>query len=44
MLLASGGGLIMADHMPFSMVYQVMAACMLPGVLTTLLAPEPDIT
>ena len=43
MLLASGGGLIMADHMPFSMVYLVMAACMLPGVLTTLLAPEPDI-
>ena len=43
MLLASGGGLIMADHMPFSMVYQVMAACLLPGVLTTLLAPEPDI-
>ena len=43
MLLASGGGLIMADHMPFSMVYQIMAACMLPGVLTTLLAPEPDI-
>jgi len=43
MLLASGGGLIMADHMPFSMVYQVMAACMMPGVLTALLAPEPDI-
>jgi PAT family beta-lactamase induction signal transducer AmpG len=43
MLLASGGGLILADHMPFSMVYLVMAACMLPGVLTTLLAPEPDI-
>jgi len=42
MLLASGGGLIMADHMPFSMVYVIMAACMLPGVLTTLLAPEPD--
>jgi PAT family beta-lactamase induction signal transducer AmpG len=40
MLLASGGGLIMADHMPFFMVYQVMAACMLPGVVTTLLAPE----
>jgi PAT family beta-lactamase induction signal transducer AmpG len=43
MLLASGGGLIMADHMSFSMVYQVMAACMLPGVLTTLMAREPDI-
>ena len=43
MLLASGGGLIMADHMPFSTVYLIMAACMLPGVLTTLLAPEPEI-
>lgn len=44
MLLASGGGLILADHIPFSMVYLMMAACMLPGVLTTLLAPEPEIT
>jgi len=43
MLLASGGGLIIADHISFSMVYQVMAACMLPGVLTTLFAPEPEI-
>ncbi len=43
MLLASGGGLIMADHVPFSMVYQIMAACMLPGVATTLLAPEPEV-
>ena len=43
MLLASGGGLIMADHIPFSMVYLIMAACILPGVLTTLLAPEPEI-
>jgi len=41
MLLASGGGLIMADHMPFSMVYLIMAGCLLPGVLTTLMAPEP---
>ncbi len=41
MLLASGGGLIMADHMPFSMVYQVLAACMVPGIVTTLLTPEP---
>ncbi len=42
MLLASGGGLIMADHMPFSLVYLIMALCLLPGILTTLLAPEPD--
>jgi len=44
MLLAGGGGLIMADHMPFSSVYLIMAACMLPGLLTTLLTPEPEIT
>lgn len=43
MLLASGGGLIMADHMPFSFVYQIMAVCMLPGIVTTLLAHEPAI-
>ena len=41
MLLASGGGLIMADHLSYTMVYQVMAACMLPGILVTMLAPEP---
>jgi PAT family beta-lactamase induction signal transducer AmpG len=43
MLLASGGGLIMADHMSFSMVYAIMAACILPGVITTMLAPEPEV-
>ena len=41
MLLASGGGLIMADHMSFSGVYIIMAACMGVGVITTLLTPEP---
>jgi PAT family beta-lactamase induction signal transducer AmpG len=44
MLLAAGGGLIMADHMPFSKVYLIMAFCMLPGVLTTLLTPEPAVS
>lgn len=43
MLLASGGGLILADHVSFAVVYLIMAACMLPGLLTTLLAPEPEI-
>lgn len=41
MLLASGGGLILADHISFSLVYLAMAACMIPGVLTTLMTPEP---
>lgn len=44
MLLASGGGLIMADFMSFKTIYLIMAACMLPGVITTLLTPEPEIT
>jgi PAT family beta-lactamase induction signal transducer AmpG len=43
MLLASGGGLILADHMSFRMVYLIMAACMAPGIITTLLAREPEI-
>ena len=41
MLLASGGGLILADHMSFGQVYQLMAGFMLIGVVTTLFAPEP---
>jgi PAT family beta-lactamase induction signal transducer AmpG len=41
MLLATGGGLILADHMPFSMVYAIMAACLIPGLITTLMTPEP---
>ncbi len=43
MLLASGGGLILADHLPFSLVYMIMAAGLLPGVLTTVLTPEPAV-
>jgi PAT family beta-lactamase induction signal transducer AmpG len=44
MLLSSGGGLIMADHMSFNAVYFIIAACMLPAVFTTLLTPEPYVT
>ena len=43
MLLASGGGLILADHLSFKMVYLIMAVCMLPAIITTLLTPEPSI-
>jgi PAT family beta-lactamase induction signal transducer AmpG len=42
MMLSSGGGLILADHMAWSNVYLLMAAFMLPCLLATLLAPEPD--
>ncbi len=41
MLLSSGGGLILADYLPWSMVYLILAACMLPCLAATLLAPEP---
>lgn len=41
MLLASGGGLILADYIPFSQVYYLMAVMMLIGIVTTLLAREP---
>ncbi len=43
MLLASGGGLILADRMSFEAVYLIMAACILPCLVTTLLAPEPRV-
>ncbi len=43
MLLASGGGLILADNMSFALVYLIMAGCMLVGVVTTLLTPEPRV-
>ena len=41
MLLASGGGLIIADHTSFAFMYQLMAACMAACVIVTCYAPEP---
>ena len=43
MLLASGGGLILADRISFPVVYGIMALCMLPGIVTTLTAREPEV-
>ncbi|MFZ1984306.1 MAG: AmpG family muropeptide MFS transporter [Desulfatitalea sp.] len=42
MWVAGGGGFILADRFSFATVYFIMACCLLPGVLTTLLTPEPD--
>ena len=42
-LLASGGGLIMADYISWFHVYLVMCLCMLPAVVTTLFTPEPHL-
>jgi len=41
MLVAGGAGLILADHIPFCLIYLLMAACLVPGIITTLLTPEP---
>ena len=43
MLLAGGGGLILADHTSFSFMYQCMAACMAACVIVTVYAPEPPL-
>ncbi len=43
LLLAGSGGLILADFIPFSMVYLLMAATMLVGIVVTLLAREPQV-
>ncbi len=43
MLLASGGGLILADLVSFSTVYLLMAGLMSIGLITTFMAPEPDL-
>lgn len=44
MLLASGGGLILADHLSFSKVYFIMAGVMSVGIITTLLCREPEVS
>ena len=43
MLLSSGGGLIIADKLSFQMAYFIMADCLIPGILTTLLCREPQV-
>ena len=41
MLLASGGGLVLADYLDFPLTYLCLAACMVVGMATTMFAPEP---
>ena len=43
MLLAGGGGLILADVLTFPVMYRLMAAFMLAAILVTVLAPEPPL-
>jgi len=42
MLLATGGGLFLADLMEYHWVYLIMATAMCAGLIATLLAPEPN--
>lgn len=44
MLMATGGGLFLADHMAYHWVYIIMASAMSAGLIATLLAPEPNST
>lgn len=43
MLLAGGGGLILADWLSFGQMYQLLALVMSLSILVTLLAPEPPL-
>lgn len=43
MLLAGGGGLILADWLSFEAMYRIMAVCMTACVTVTLCAPEPPL-
>lgn len=43
MLLAGGGGLILADWISFEAMYRLMALCMAACVVVTLFAPEPPL-
>jgi PAT family beta-lactamase induction signal transducer AmpG len=42
-LIPGSLGLILADHLPWSTVFMVTAAFMLPGVVLTLIVKEPEI-
>lgn len=43
MLLAGGGGLILADMLSFELMYRLMAAFMFGAIIVTVLAPEPPL-
>ncbi len=41
MLIAGAGALMLAEYIPWENVYRVMAACLLPAMMVTLLVKEP---
>jgi PAT family beta-lactamase induction signal transducer AmpG len=42
MLVSGGLALIMADHLAWSTIYLIMAACIATGLLASLFGPEPE--
>jgi len=42
MLLAGGGAFTLAHYYSWPLAYSVMAICMVVGIITTLIIPEPD--
>lgn len=42
MLLSGAGALLMAEYLPWSSVYSIMACCILIGIITVYCAKEPD--
>jgi PAT family beta-lactamase induction signal transducer AmpG len=43
MVVAGALALVLADHMPWRMVYLVMILAMMPGAIAACLAPEPEL-
>ncbi len=43
MLVVSGGGLILADYLPWNQVFIVMGLCLLPCIFVTIIAREPPV-
>jgi len=43
MLISGGGALMAADFMSWKMVFLFLSLFMIPGILTTLWSPEPDV-
>jgi len=44
MMLSGGAAIALSDHLPWEIVYLLMAGCLLIGVITVLLSPEPEVT
>lgn len=44
MILAGAGALLLADHIPWSGVYQIMAGMLVLGIIGTMLVPERDLS